>query len=177
VGSARVAGTEGEGLRLRAGPGLGHAVQMTLTEGTRVRVEEGPETADDHEWLRVSGSMGRGWAAARYLVLAEERLILASAGGVPLRTLQMRVVGYHFPPSSSPRTSTGTIPQWGTVAVDPWVIPLGSRLLIEGFEDTIFIAEDTGSAVRGSIVDVWFDDIGAARHFGTQHRTVTLLDR
>ena len=61
--------------------------------------------------------------------------------------------------------------------MDPRVIPLGSRLLIEGFEGTVFVAEDTGSAVRGNVVDVWFDDPAAARRFGTQTRTVTILGR
>ena len=89
----------------------------------------------------------------------------------------MRVVGYHLAASTSPRTATGTTPRWGTVAVDPRVIPLGSRLLIEGFEEMVFVAEDTGSSIRGNIIDVWFDDAAAARRFGTQTRMVTILER
>ena len=38
-----------------------------------------------------------------------------------------------------------------------------------------FVAEDTGGAVHGNVIDVWFDDAGAARGFGTQSRTVTVL--
>ena len=61
----------------------------------------------------------------------------------------MRVVGYHLPLTASPRTATGTTPRFGTVAVDPRVIPLGSRLLIQGFEGVVFVAEDaTGGAVQ-----------------------------
>jgi 3D (Asp-Asp-Asp) domain-containing protein len=58
---------------------------------------------------------------------------------------------YHSPC----RTATGTVPRWGVVAVDPSVIPLGSRVRIEGLGE--FIAEDTGAAVRGRVVDVYWD--------------------
>jgi 3D (Asp-Asp-Asp) domain-containing protein len=174
--AAIVHGTDGEGLRLRSGPGLDYAVQGTLPEGTRVQVLEGPQVADGHQWFRVSSALGNGWAAARYLV-AEERVTLTASSASAGQTLQMRIVGYHVPSSAAPRTATGTTPRWGTVAVDPQVIPLGSRLMIEGFEGMIFVAEDTGGAVRGNIIDVWFDDPEAARRFGTQTRTVTVLGR
>ena len=176
--SAVVRHTEGGGLRLRGGPGLQHPVQVTLAEGARVQVVEGPETADGHQWYRVSAAAGSGWASARYLAADADRAALATAGGAPAgRALQMRVVGYHLAASTSPRTATGTAPRWGTVAVDPRVIPLGSRLLIEGFEEMVFVAEDTGSSIRGNIIDVWFDDAAAARRFGTQTRMVTILER
>jgi 3D (Asp-Asp-Asp) domain-containing protein len=179
--TAQVRDTDGDRLRLRAGPGLTQAVQVTLAEGARVRVVEGPQAADGHQWFRVSAPSGSGWAAARYLTVVEERVTLASAahavGQAGGRALQMRVVAYSFPLSSSPRTATGTTPRWGTVAVDPQVIPLGSRLLIEGFDGMVFVAEDTGGAIRGNLVDVWFDDAAAARRFGTQNRTVTILER
>jgi len=43
---------------------------------------------------------------------------------------------------------------WGTVAVDPHKIPLGTKLIIDGY-DTIFTARDTGSGVDGYHVDVF----------------------
>jgi 3D (Asp-Asp-Asp) domain-containing protein len=175
--SALVSDTDGGGLRLRSGPGLSQSVQATLADGVRVQVLEGPQTADGHSWYRVSAPTGSGWASARYLSAAGGRATLASAGTPSGRTLQMRLVAYNVPASSSPRTTTGTTPRWGTVAVDPQVIPLGTRLLIEGFEGTIFVAEDTGGAVRGNLLDIWFDDGTAAGRFGTQTRAVTVLER
>lgn len=72
------------------------------------------------------------------------------------------------------RTASGTPVRWGVVAVDPRVIPLGSRIMIEGF-DNVFTAEDTGGAVRGNHVDIYFPDRAEAIRFGIQHRTVTIL--
>lgn len=43
----------------------------------------------------------------------------------------------------------------GAVAVDPRVIPLGTRLLIEGYDGIVFTAEDTGGGVRGNWVDIY----------------------
>ena len=59
------------------------------------------------------------------------------------------------------RTATGTWPRVpaidhpGTVAVDPLIIPLGSRLYVDGYG--FAIAEDTGGLINGNIIDVYFD--------------------
>lgn len=58
--------------------------------------------------------------------------------------------------------------------MDPGVIPLGSRIMIEGF-DNVFTAEDTGGAVRGNHIDIYFPDRAEAIRFGVQHRTVIIL--
>lgn len=50
-------------------------------------------------------------------------------------------------------TATGTIAEEGrTIAVDPNVIPLGSKVLIDGH---IYIAEDTGSAINENRIDIF----------------------
>ncbi len=63
---------------------------------------------------------------------------------------------------------------WGTVAVDPRYIPLGSLMLIDGL-DGVFTAEDTGGGVRGPMVDVWFPDLASALAWNTRYRTVSIL--
>lgn len=59
-----------------------------------------------------------------------------------------------------------------TVAVDPKVIPMGSKLLIDG---TIYTAEDIGGAVKGNHIDIFFDSHGQARRFGTRTAQVYLV--
>jgi 3D (Asp-Asp-Asp) domain-containing protein len=59
--------------------------------------------------------------------------------------------------------------------VDPRVIPLGTKLRIEGFTET-FVAEDTGGAIRGNHIDIYFPDRASALRFGIQQRTVSILE-
>lgn len=67
-------------------------------------------------------------------------------------------------------TKSGTIPTEGrTVAVDPDVIPLGTVLVIDGHE---YIAEDTGGAVQGNSVDIYFASHEAAVEYGVQTKTI-----
>jgi 3D (Asp-Asp-Asp) domain-containing protein len=72
------------------------------------------------------------------------------------------------------RTATGTRPKRGTVAVDPRVIPLGTRLYVEGYG--YGRAEDVGSAIKGDRIDVYFEDPDQARRWGRQRVKVYILD-
>lgn len=63
-----------------------------------------------------------------------------------------------------------------TIAVDPAIIPLGSTVFIEGIG--IRKAEDIGSAIRGSRIDVFMNDLNEAQEFGVKKNVkVYLLDR
>lgn len=69
-------------------------------------------------------------------------------------------------------TSSGTMPErFRTVAVDPKVIPMGSRIYIEGYGYRV--AEDTG--VRGNWVDVFTDSHQHALDLGLKKRTVWIV--
>lgn len=59
-------------------------------------------------------------------------------------------------------------PKCHTVAVDPSVIPLGSYLVIEGYEGIIFRADDTGSAINGYDIDIFTTDEAESKIFNNQ---------
>lgn len=88
----------------------------------------------------------------------------AQAGGTS--TLVVTATAY----SSSGRTASGLPTGWGIVAVDPSVIPLGTRLTIPGYGQGV--AADTGGAVHGSAIDLWFPTAAEAAAWG--RRTVTI---
>lgn len=60
------------------------------------------------------------------------------------------------------------------VAVDPTVIPLGSRVYVEGYGEAI--AGDTGGAIKGNIIDVHFADPGVLADWGRRQVQVTILE-
>jgi peptidoglycan DL-endopeptidase CwlO len=69
-------------------------------------------------------------------------------------------------------TATGIPVAWGVVAVDPAVIPLGTRMYVPGYGEGV--AADTGSAVRGRIIDLWFPSCAEALAWGRRTLTITL---
>ena len=71
------------------------------------------------------------------------------------------------------RTATGTWPSRGTIAVDPEVIPLGSKLYVEGYGEGI--AEDTGGAIKGEIIDLYMEDRNEALSWGRRQVEVRII--
>lgn len=71
-------------------------------------------------------------------------------------------------------TASGKMPKAGhTIAVDPKVIPLGSKVVING---KTYTAEDTGSAIKNKRIDVYFDSHQAALNFGVQYAEVYICN-
>lgn len=60
-----------------------------------------------------------------------------------------------------------------TIAVDTSIIPLGSEVEIEGLGT--YIAEDTGSAIKGKIIDFYFDTHEEALKFGRQKVNLKII--
>lgn len=70
-------------------------------------------------------------------------------------------------------TATGKKPQINhTIAVDPRVIPLGSKVYIEGMGT--YYAEDTGGAIKGNILDVFVRTEAEANQLGIRYADVYL---
>ncbi len=77
-------------------------------------------------------------------------------------------------------TASGTYAKYGTVAVDPRVIPLGTRMYIESADGSFVygycVAEDTGGAIKGNKVDLFFNSYNECMQFGRRNVNVYILD-
>jgi 3D (Asp-Asp-Asp) domain-containing protein/peptidoglycan hydrolase CwlO-like protein len=69
-------------------------------------------------------------------------------------------------------TATGIPVGWGVIAVDPSFIPLGTRMFVPGYGEGV--AADTGSAVKGAVIDLWFPTCAQALKWGWRTVTITL---
>jgi 3D (Asp-Asp-Asp) domain-containing protein/LysM repeat protein len=75
-------------------------------------------------------------------------------------------------------TATGinlkTNPNAKVISVDPAIIPLGSKVYVEGYGEAI--AGDTGGAIKGNRIDVFFPSQQDAINFGVKKLKVTILN-
>lgn len=65
-------------------------------------------------------------------------------------------------------------PHLKVIAVDPSVIPLGSKVWVEGYGHAI--AGDTGGAIKGNKIDIFMPDRSAALAFGRKQVKIKILD-
>ena len=72
-------------------------------------------------------------------------------------------------------TSTGTTPKFGTIAVDPSVIPYGTKVYIPRFGQT-FIAEDCGGGIKGNRIDIFMNSESECNSWGVRSITIEILD-
>lgn len=90
----------------------------------------------------------------------------------------MRMVATAYSPTCdgcSGRTKSGQWAGLGIVAVDPRVIPLGTRLYIPGYGQAV--AGDVGGAIRGNRIDLGFRSTTDATEFGTRPILVYLIGK
>jgi 3D (Asp-Asp-Asp) domain-containing protein len=72
------------------------------------------------------------------------------------------------------RTATGTIARVGVIAVDPSVIPLGTKVYVEGYG--FATAEDTGGAIKGNRIDIFLNSNSECINWGRRNVKVYILD-
>jgi len=101
---------------------------------------------------------------------------LPSRGG---RILYMVATAYDPSPAScgryaSGRTAIGLKATKGVIAVDPKVIPLGTRVFVEGYGPAI--AGDVGGAIKGNKIDVCFPTRREALQWGRRTVKVTIYE-
>ena len=115
--------------------------------------------------------LGGALAAAAVPASGASTASASSSGATPATKYQLKVdaVAYHLPG----KTASGMPVRKGVVAVDPKVIPLGTRLYVPGYGKGV--AADVGVAIKGRIIDLWMPNHTAARSWGRKTVTITVF--
>ena len=82
--------------------------------------------------------------------------------------IKVDAVAYYLPG----KTALGVPVRMGVVAVDPHLIPLGTKLHVPGYGPSL--AADVGTAIKGPIIDLWFPSTAEARDWGRRTVTITI---
>lgn len=95
-------------------------------------------------------------------------------------SLAVTATAYHnSDPGCTIYTAIGTLCRVGAIAVDPRVIPLGTRMYIVSDDGQyiygVAVAEDTGKSIKGNKIDLYFDSVAECNTFGIRGCTVYFL--
>lgn len=106
-----------------------------------------------------------------------EKIVQTSRGNVRYsKVLKMNATAYTASDGNGDGVTASGIPATrGIVAVDPEIIPLGTRLYIPGYGEAL--AADTGGAIQGNRIDLVVDSYGEAMNFGRQDIDVYILQQ
>lgn len=95
----------------------------------------------------------------------------------PAHGRRMRVVATGYSPQQPDLdyvTATGARAERGVIAVDPKMIPLGTRVYVPGYGYAV--AADTGGAIDGRRIDLCYNTVAEAMRWGRRSVTIIILD-
>ncbi len=151
---------------------------IVLKAKTAVELKKEQQEKEKYVVKRPEPITGRhhAGAGAHLIVRDGVRYVMDEAGGLHrvIGHLEMEATAY-LPDDGTGDgiTATGVPATYGVAAVDPDVIPLGTRLFVPGYG--IALAADTGGAIDGHIIDLCYEDYDEAIYFGRRDVDVYLL--
>ncbi|WP_455540165.1 SH3 domain-containing protein [Terrisporobacter sp.] len=158
-------------LNFRSGPSTSNSIVGVVYKGDKVSVIE----HTNNNWYKAKLSNGKvGYCSTKYLKSQND---IDSSTNKPTSdkdiayTLDVKAYAYY----TGTITATGTKPTFGrTIAVDPKVIPYGTRIYIPEFDKT-FIAEDCGGAIKGNKIDIYMNTREECINWGVRNITLYIL--
>jgi len=113
---------------------------------------------------------------AKIINVGTRDTVETSRGSMRYSRVEMMEASAYLPTDGSVEgiTATGIKARNGIVAVDPNVIPLGTRVFVPGYG--VALAADVGGAIVGHKIDLCMEDYGEAMGFGRRSVAVYVLD-
>jgi len=138
-------------------------VRLNFADGVEVSAQQISETVKEAPKAQV-------------IAVGTRDTVETSRGAMRYSRVEMMEASAYLPTdgSSSGITATGISARRGVVAVDPAVIPLGTRVYVPGYG--VALAADVGGAIVGRRIDLCMEDYGEAMGFGRRSVEVYVLD-
>jgi 3D (Asp-Asp-Asp) domain-containing protein/peptidoglycan hydrolase CwlO-like protein len=150
------------------------AAALAQARAERIRTIAAMRTATESNGYRIAGLEERARTLAAVQSVPAPVIVPGAPRIAPgpassgVRSLTVVATGYALPG----HTASGAQVGWGAIAVDPSVIPMGSRLSVPGYG--LGVASDTGGAIQGAKIDLWFPRVAEARAWGARVVTITV---
>ena len=109
------------------------------------------------------------------------KTVTTNAGQTLNYSKKITVSATAYTAASGKKTASGRVAQYGVIAVDPKVIPLGTKLYVESTDDGkswqygYCVAGDTGGAIKGNKIDLFFNSRSECLQFGRRSAIVYVL--
>lgn len=155
----------GDKVNFRKGPSTDSERYKLLSKNTRITI-----LGYEGEWTKIKTNNVVGYVYSDYI--NKDNVDIEAINIDESKTIAMDVKATAY--SGDGITSTGNVPMWGTVAVDPSIIPYGSRVYIPEL-DKVFVAEDCGSAIKGNRIDIFMDSEQSCNQWGVKDITIYVL--
>lgn len=154
-------------LNIRNGASTSYSIVGKLNKGDKIEI-----LSSNDGWHKIQYSQNNtGWVCDDYISTSSESPSLKSGERKVAKTLDVKAYAY----TGDGITATGTVPKYGTIAVDPSVIPYGTKVYIKEL-DKVFTAEDTGGAIKGNTIDIFMLSEKECNDWGIKNITIEILE-
>lgn len=121
-------------------------------------------------------------SAAKKTPTSAVKSVTTNAGQTLNYSRKITVSATAYTAAPGKKTASGKVAQYGVIAVDPKVIPLGTKLYVESTDDGktwqygYCVAGDTGGAIKGNKIDLYFNSRSECLQFGRRSAIVYVLN-
>jgi len=163
-------------LNVRSGPSTKYSVVGSLSKNKSVTI-----LSSSQGWSKVRLSNNKeAWASSKYIRVGQDSNYnsdnnnssnnnSSSQDKITINAVATAYTGYST-------TSTGQKPVWGTIAVDPRVIPYGTKVYIPQFNQ-VFVANNCGGAIKGNKIDIFMNTEKECNNWGRRTIEIQILGK
>lgn len=111
-----------------------------------------------------------------------KKTVVTNAGKTLNYSKKLTVTATAYTAPKGKKTASGRVAQYGVIAVDPKVIPYGTKLYVESTDDGkswsygYCVAGDTGGAIKGNKIDLFYNTKSQCLQFGRRSAIVYVLN-